>query len=84
MKKKSYAITEVVGTSDQSIADAIRTALRTASKSINHLGWYKVVESRGQIRDDQSLQYQVVLKLGFRYDKSWPESQTMQPSSSRR
>ncbi|MBI3993860.1 MAG: dodecin domain-containing protein [Candidatus Lambdaproteobacteria bacterium] len=84
MQKRSYAITEIVGTSSQSVEEAIANALAVAHQSLNHLGWFQVLETRGLVRPDLSLQYQVVVKLGFRYDKSWPAEETTPPVKPRR
>jgi flavin-binding protein dodecin len=65
---KIYAKTEVVGTSDQSVSDAINNAIATASKTLRHLEWFEVIEVRGSIRDGKASAYQVTLKLGLRYE----------------
>ncbi|NOX94812.1 MAG: dodecin domain-containing protein [Alphaproteobacteria bacterium] len=69
MSDKVYAISKVVGTSKKSIEDAIETAISTAAKSIKHLDWFEVVETRGYIDNDKVAYYQVSLELGFRYEK---------------
>lgn len=84
MARKSYAVTEIVGTSTQSIDDAIRNAIRTAEKSLNYLGWFEVVNSYGTFGEDNSILYHVVIKLGFRFDKSWSETKTAPPARERR
>lgn len=63
-----YAITEIVGTSDKSIEDAIDQAVTVAGQSIRHLDWFQVSELRGHIKDGRVAHYQVGLKLGFRYE----------------
>ena len=60
-----YKLIEVTGTSPVSIEDAIRTALKRADKSVNHLRWFKVVETRGSIADGDVEHFQVTLKIGF-------------------
>jgi flavin-binding protein dodecin len=65
---KTYVKTEVVGTSDSSISDAINSAIATASKTLRNLEWFEVAEVRGTIRNDQAASYQVTLKLGLRYE----------------
>ncbi len=65
---KIYAKTEVVGTSDQSVSDAINNAIAAASKTLRHLEWFEVMEVRGTIRDNKAASYQVTLKLGLRYE----------------
>ena len=69
MSGKVYRLTQVVGTSDESVGDAIRTAIKTASKSIRNLDWFEVGEIRGSVHDDEVTEFQVTLKIGFRYDK---------------
>ncbi len=69
MSGKVYRLTQVVGTSDESVGDAIRTAIKTASKSIRNLDWFEVGEIRGSVHDDEVTEFQVTLRIGFRYDK---------------
>jgi len=68
MSDKTYAITEVVGTSTNSMDDAIRNGIRTASGSVRNLDWFEVKEVRGNIVNDGVGEFQVVMKLGFRYE----------------
>lgn len=63
-----YRITEVVGTSETSVDDAIRTAVQRATKTIRNLAWFQVEETRGQLVDGEVAYYQVTLKLGFRLE----------------
>jgi flavin-binding protein dodecin len=63
-----YALSEVVGTSDKSIEDAIDQAINVAGQSIRNLDWFEVSEMRGHIKDGRVAHYQVALKLGFRYE----------------
>ena len=63
-----YALSEVVGTSDKSIEDAIDQAINVAGQSIRNLDWFQVSELRGHITDGRVAHYQVALKLGFRYE----------------
>jgi len=62
-----YAVTEIIGTSEDSIEDAIETAVSTAGETLSNLGWFEVKEIRGQIAEDGEVSYQVRLKIGFRY-----------------
>ncbi|TWT04082.1 dodecin [Reyranella sp. CPCC 100927] len=64
----TYVKTEIVGTSDVSISEAINNAIGTASKSLRNLEWFEVIELRGSIRDNKAASYQVTLKLGLRYE----------------
>ena len=68
MSDHVYKKIELVGSSPTSIEDAIENAVTTAAKSINHLEWFEVVETRGHIVDGKVGHYQVVIKAGFRLD----------------
>jgi len=63
-----YAVSEVVGTSDKSIEDAIDQAVTVAGQSLRNLDWFQVSELRGHIKDGRVAHYQVAVKLGFRYE----------------
>ena len=68
MSGKVYRMTQVVGTSDTSVGDAIKTAVSTASKTIRNLDWFEVGEIRGSIEGGDVTEFQVTLKIGFRFD----------------
>ncbi|MBL4693677.1 MAG: dodecin family protein [Magnetovibrio sp.] len=68
MSEHVYKKIELVGSSKVGIEDAIETAISTASKSIDHLDWFEVVETRGHIVDGKVGHYQVVIKAGFRIE----------------
>jgi dodecin len=63
-----YAISEIVGTSDKSIEDAIDQAISVAGQTIRNLDWFEVSDLRGHLKDGRVAHYQVSLKLGFRYE----------------
>jgi flavin-binding protein dodecin len=63
---KTFKIIEVVGTSEKSYEDAIASAVQQASKSVKAISWYEVVQMRGAVNDGKVVEYQVVLKLGFK------------------
>ena len=63
-----YAITHVVGSSESNIEDAIRTAVRAASRTLRNLEWFEVSEIRGHISSGDIGHFQVVIKVGFRYE----------------
>ncbi|MGD9536850.1 MAG: dodecin [Alphaproteobacteria bacterium] len=69
MNDNVYAVTEIVGSSKESMEDAIRSAVATASKTLRNLEWFEVTETRGYIEKDRVAYFQVMLKIGFRYDK---------------
>jgi len=63
---KTYKIIELVGISTESYDDAIKNAIKEASKTLKGLSWFEVSQMRGGIRDDEISEYQVILKVGFR------------------
>ncbi len=65
MSDPVYKVVEIVGTSDKSISKAIENAIAKASGSLRHLGWFEVVQMRGNIADGKVNRYQVTLKVGF-------------------
>lgn len=62
----TYKKVELVGSSPTSIEDAINNALAEASKSLKHLEWFEVTETRGHIENGRAAHFQVNLKVGFR------------------
>ncbi len=64
-----YKVIELVGSSTVSIDDAIRNAVQKAAKSVRHLNWFEVIETRGHIADGKVAHFQVVLKVGFRLEE---------------
>ena len=63
---KVYKISELVGTSSESYADATRVAIARASKTLKGLSWFEVTNQRGRIEDGKVSEFQVALKVGFR------------------
>lgn len=63
-----YRVTEIVGSSDASVSEAINGALERASKTLRHLDWFEVTQIRGSIGDDARPSYQVAMKVGFRLE----------------
>lgn len=61
-----YKKVEVVGSSRNSIDEAINNAVTECSKSIHNMEWFEVQETRGHIENGKVGHYQVVLKVGFR------------------
>ncbi|WP_134559761.1 dodecin [Pseudomonas aeruginosa] len=66
----TYKKIALVGSSKTSIEDAINNALAEAAKSIQHLEWFEVVDTRGHIENGAVGHYQVTLKVGFRIANS--------------
>ena len=68
MSDNVYSITEIVGTSSDSIDAAIRNGVSRASRTLRNLDWFEVAEVRGHIVDGEVGHFQVRLKVGFRLE----------------
>ncbi len=65
MNNHVYKVIEIVGTSETSCDDAIKTAVAEASKTIRNMDWFEVVQTRGHLKEGKVAHYQVTLKIGF-------------------
>ncbi|HKX21646.1 MAG TPA: dodecin [Rhizorhapis sp.] len=65
MQEHVFKVTEIVGTSSESIEDAVRRAMDRASRSLRNLGWFEIVKTTGHVKEGRVEQFQVTLKVGF-------------------
>jgi dodecin len=70
MANNTYRVSEIIGTSPESIDAAIKSGVARAQQTIRNLDWFEVTEIRGHIADGQIAHYQVGMKVGFRLDAS--------------
>jgi dodecin len=63
-----YRVIEITGSSPTGIEDAIQTAVSRAARTLRHLRWFEVVQTRGHLDEGKIQHYQVVLKIGFTID----------------
>lgn len=68
MSDNVYKVIELAGSSSKSTDEAIQNAIAKASKTLNNLDWFEVVETRGHIDNGKIGHFQVKLKVGFRLD----------------
>jgi flavin-binding protein dodecin len=68
MTDHTYRVTEIVGTSPESIETAIRNALGRAGETLRNLDWFEVTQIRGQIEGSEVAHWQIGLKVGFRLE----------------
>jgi flavin-binding protein dodecin len=64
----TYRLSEIVGTSSESIHQAVRNGVKRASQTIRNLDWFEVTQIRGSVVDGQIGQFQVSMKVGFRVE----------------
>jgi dodecin len=63
-----YRLSEIVGSSQTSVDDAIRNAISKAAATVRNIEWFETKEIRGQVVDGGVAYFQVTLKIGFRVD----------------
>lgn len=64
----TYRVTEIVGSSPDSVEQAVRNAIARANQTLRNLDWFEVTEVRGHIVDGEIGHFQVALKVGFRLE----------------
>ena len=74
MSDHVYRITEVVGSSPESVHQAIRNGVARVSATVRHVEWFEGTEIRGHVVDGEVGSFQVTLKVGFRLDDPEPTS----------
>jgi dodecin len=65
MSDHVYKTIELVGSSVTSSDDAIRGAIARAGKTVRHMRWFQVVDTRGYIEDGGIAYWQVTVKVSF-------------------
>jgi flavin-binding protein dodecin len=65
----TYKVIELVGTSTVSFAEAVKSAVAEASKTIRHMDWFEVVNERGTVVKGKVAEFQVTLKVGFKIER---------------
>jgi flavin-binding protein dodecin len=65
-----YRVTEVIGTSPDSFADAAKNAIETAAATVRDLRIAEVVRQDVAIEDGQIKSYRVRLAISFKYEAS--------------
>ena len=68
MSDAIYRITEVVGTSPESVHQAIRNGIARVSRTVRNVEWFEATEIRGQVTNGEISAFQVSLKVGFRLE----------------
>jgi hypothetical protein len=64
MPEQTYKLIEIVGLSEESIAQAVRNGIGRAGETLKGLDWFEVTEIRGRIREGK-VTFQVQMKIGF-------------------
>jgi hypothetical protein len=64
----TYKIVELAGTSTESIAQAMKSGVSRAAKTLREIDWVEVTSIRGHVEDGQIAHFQVEMKVGFRLE----------------
>ncbi|HZR09023.1 MAG TPA: dodecin [Myxococcales bacterium] len=64
-----YKLIDVVGTSPDSFAEAVKNAVSEAGKTVHHMNWFEVIEQRGAIKDSKVSEFQVTVRIGFKLEQ---------------
>ena len=68
MSNHVYKITELAGSSPDSLEKVIENAVSRASKTVRNMRWLEVQQIRGHIEKGKVEHWQVIVKIGFTLD----------------
>ncbi len=63
-----YKKIEVVGSSPDSLQEAIERGGAKAADSVHNIRWFELVETRDNVEDGKIANWQATLKIGFALD----------------
>ncbi len=61
-----YKKITLIGTSTNSYEEAIKNALHRAGETIENLNWFEVDELRGGLAENNTIEFQAVVKAAFK------------------
>ena len=64
-KDPTYRLSDIVGTSGESIHQAVRNGIARANETVRHIDWFEIKEIRGTVVNGEVGQFQVTMKVGF-------------------
>jgi len=70
MTNHVYRVIDVVGSSPESIDDAVRGAIAPGATTTRNLDWFEVTEIRGHLEDGKVGHFQVGLEVGFQIEQN--------------
>ncbi len=65
MSHHVYKTLDLVGSSPESIEDAVGCAIARAAKTVRNMRWFEVTDTRGHIENGKIGHWQVCLRIGF-------------------
>ena len=64
-----YKYIHIIGTSPNSIDDAVKDAINESTKTINNIEWAELGRVTFRIIDNQLKEFQAEVKIGFKIDR---------------
>lgn len=68
MEGSVFKLIELTGTSSKSLEEAVQGAIAEAAKSVRHMSWFQITDTRGTIVNGKVGEWQVTLKIGFKIE----------------
>lgn len=65
MSDHVYKTIELTGSSETSIEDAVKNAVRRAGETMHNLRWFEITDTRGHLEEGRISHWQVTVKIGF-------------------
>jgi flavin-binding protein dodecin len=65
-----YRVIELVGSSEESIEDAVDAAVARAHRTLRNLRWFEIIRTSGHIDGGKVRHFQVTLKVGFTMEQN--------------
>jgi flavin-binding protein dodecin len=62
-------IVELMGVSEESFSDAVRQAVKEASKTIRNITGVEVIKSTAEVEGDEIFEYHVTVRLAFAIER---------------
>ena len=64
-----YKYIHIIGTSPNNVDDAVKEAVKEASKTINNIEWAELGRVTFRILDNQVNEFQAEVKIGFKIER---------------
>lgn len=68
MSDHVYKHIRLTGSSPESIEAAVGNALSRAGETVDNMRWFRVLDTRGHVRDGGIAHWQVTIEVGFTLD----------------
>jgi len=64
-----YKSIELIGSSKNTVEEAVENAVNRAAKTVRNMRWFEVIDTRGHIENNKVAHWQVTIKVGFTLDE---------------